>query len=305
MSQFDDINLVPVEKIHRSGKILGGGRCGCVIEKVYLVTPRPAPQRRSLTVYARACKSFEATEFEDTLLSEFVSQFKSYHKIRHQNLLAIEGICKPSPHTKVPWLLFELMETNLLKLISDEQLPMSLSLHILKEISDGLEFLHRKDIVHGDLSSSSILLNGQNHVKIGGFPFINSSTLSIQVSAEKQAFMAPEVLSDTPCYDKPVDLYSYACIALHLMSYKLPALPKSQLRDVEPGEDIYAVLEGQKDNFNDASPALWTKVVKPCLDFVPASRPLMKSVKLSVKDVVNDHNHKMVIQHSEKVSYYY
>lgn len=299
---FGDINQVPVEKLCRSGKKLGRGRCGCVIEKVYLVIPHPA-RRRNL-VNARACKIYETTEFEDTFLSEFETQCKSYHKIRHQNLLAIKGICMPLPHTKVPWLLFELMETNLLQLIGDEQLPMSLSLHILKEISDGLEYLHRKNIIHGDLSSSTILLNGQNHVKIGGFPFIYSSTLCTQASEEKQAFMAPEVLSDPPCYDKAIDLYSYACITLHLMSRKLPTLPKTQLKDAEPGEDINAVLEGQKDSFNDAPLALWTNVVKPCLNLIPASRPVINRVRQSVKDVANDHNHKVVVQYSEKVSSY-
>ena len=303
---FGGINRVLVEKLHWSGKELGRGRCGCVIEKVY----RLESPRRNYAVYAYmayACKFYEATEFEDTFLSEFESQCKSYYKIQwHPNLLAIKGICnkpsnKPFPYTsdtKVPCLLFELMETNLLQLISDEQLPMSLALHILKEISDGLEYLHRKDIVHGDLSSSSILLNRPNHVKIGGFPFINSSTLCIQASKEKQAFMAPEVLSDTPCYDKPADLYSYACIALHLMSRKLPTLPKT-------GEDINTVLEGQKDSFNDAPPALWTNTVKPCLNLTPALRPVINVVNQSVKGIANDHNHKMVIQYSKKVSPYW
>ena len=304
MSSFGSISKVPVEKLYRSGKKLGKGRYGCVIEKVYVMTARPSPRRRDC---ARACKIYEATEFdeefEDTFLSEFERQCNSYYKLRHQNLLTIKGICKPLPHTKVPWLIFELMETNLFQRISDEQLPMSLSLYILKGISDGLEFLHRKDIVHGDLSSSSILLNEQNHVRIGGFPFINSSTY-VQASEEKQAFMAPEVLSDTPCYDKPVDLYSYACIALHLMSRKLPILPKTQMKDVGPGEDIYAVVvEGQKDNFNGAPPALWIDVVRPCLEFISASRPVIGKVKQSVKDVTNQHNHRMSIQYSEKVSH--
>ena len=282
-----DINKVSVENLHRSGYILGKGRHGCVIERVYVRMSRRQDR-------ACACKIYEATEFKDTFLSEFERQCNSYHKLQHRNLLAINGICMPLPHTKVPWLLFELMEINLFQRISNEQLPMFASLQILKEIADGLAYLHFKDIVHGDVSSSSILLSGQNHVKIGGFPFINSAS-NIQASEEKQAFMAPEVLSDTPSYGKPADLYSYACIAVHLMSRKPPTLPKIQAKDVGPGEDIYAVVERHKDNFDDAPPTLWMKIVKPCLDFNPVSRPVIDKVKRSVNGTTSEHKHKMSI----------
>ena len=57
-------------------------------------------------------------------------------------------------HIKIPCVLFELMETDFFQRISGhsaEKLPMSISLHILTEISQGLKFLHEKDFVHKNL----------------------------------------------------------------------------------------------------------------------------------------------------------
>ena len=134
------------------------------------------------------------------------------------------------------------MEGNLFQHISSisaEKLPMSVSLHILTEISDGLKFLHEKDIVHKYLSSSNILVNDQNHIKICGFPFI--SVEPDQATSDKRAFMAPEVISNNQ-YDKSTDMYSFACKTLHLMSKKLPKLPKNP-EGSGPGDDIHTLVQ--------------------------------------------------------------
>ena len=277
---FDEVlqDEVDHRQVHRSNRILGKGRYGCVIEKVYVQE------------HAYACKIYSGTEFENDhdLLEAFKSQYDEYRKLRHANLLEIKYICKDTcdlevPSTKVPWLLFELMETNLFQRISGdyvEELPMSISLRILVKISDGLEYLHEKEIIHKDLSSSSILLNSQNHVKIGGFPFVQFPN---QASSDKQAFMAPEMMLSLH-YGKPADVYSYACIVLHLMSKKLPKLADL----TSENGDIHRLVKMYLGN--SAPRALQDKVVEPCLRNISTDRPNIVEVNKVMKDITSKQN---------------
>ena len=263
MSSFDNITTVSSRALHWCKKTLGRGRYGCVIEQVYVVIEGQQD-------YACACKSYGSTGINDTLLRKFKFHCGEYYELKHENLLEIKAIiCDPAPSTIIPSILMELMDTNLFQRITEHPLPLSISLRILTEISDGLEYLHSKDIVHGHLSSSIILLNNQNRVKIGGFPFIELN-IPNEISIEKQRFMAPEILSVSGTQgDKPADLYSYACIAIHLMSRKLPG----GLTDSGSGDDIYTLVQ------KHVPPALQEKVVKPCLNIVPTHRPKIGIVK--------------------------
>ena len=274
---------VQFQEVHRSGRKLGYGRYGCVIEKVYV--------RRDVREYAYACKIYE-TEFKnDNFQKEFKIQYDKYCELQHRNLLEIKGVCDTgdtSPPIKIPWVLFELIEANLSQRISGnsaEKLPMSVSLRILTEISDGLKFLHEKDIVHKYLSSSSILVNDQNHVKICGFPFIPVEP--DQATSDKQAFMAPEVISNNQ-YDKSVDMYSFACVTLHLMSKELPKLPKNP-EGSGPGDDIYTLVQNYFRNVPVPS-ALQQKIVEPCLSIMPMNRPTVDVVNKTMADITSDHN---------------
>ena len=274
MTSFDKVQY---EDLQWSGRKLGYGRYG-VIEKVYV---RESPY---------ACKFYNETVFKnDDFLKEFKTQYDEYRKLHHKNLLKIKGVCDArgdtASHIKIPCVLFELMETDLFQRISGhsaEKLPMSISLRILTEISQGLKFLHEKDFVHKNLSSSSVLVNDQNHVKIGGFPFILLDP--DQASSDKQAFMAPEVFSSSQ-HGKPADLYSYACIALHLMSQELPELPKNP-EGSGPGDTLV-----QKYLGNVPVPsALQNKVVEPCLSSIPMDRPNIVVVSKAMTDITSSHN---------------
>ena len=264
------------QDLQKSGRKLGDGRYGCVIEKVYV-------RER-----AYACKIYGETSVfnNDDFLEEFRTQYDKYRKLQHTNLLKIEGVCDARGDTaspiKIPCVLFQLMETDLFHRISGdsaEKLPMSVSLRILEEISQGLKFLHEKDFVHKKLSSSSVLVNDQNHVKIGGFPFIVLE--ADKSNSDKQAFMAPEVISSCQ-HSKPADLYSFACIALHVMSQELPKLPKKS-ESLRQGDDMIHTLVQKYLRNADLQ-----EVLELCLSNRPMARPNIAVVSEAMADITNN-----------------
>jgi len=90
----------------------------------------------------------------------------------HPNVVQFLGIYYPSPKDKLPWLIMEMMYTNLTSLIEKYEttdLPLHIKLSILMDTSRGLQYLHSRDIIHRDLSSNNVLLTQQLVAKIADF----------------------------------------------------------------------------------------------------------------------------------------
>lgn len=49
---------------------------------------------------------------------------------------------------------------------SEEQLPEAQARRIIEDVCAGMAFLHSKDVIHGDLKSANVLLDGEGRVKL-------------------------------------------------------------------------------------------------------------------------------------------
>ncbi|OMO76556.1 hypothetical protein CCACVL1_15585 [Corchorus capsularis] len=70
------------------------------------------------------------------------------------------------------YLVMELCRTSLLDLFErGEDFDCGTGLRWFKEIIEGLVHIHKKDIIHGDITSANVFLDDLQHVKIGDFGF--------------------------------------------------------------------------------------------------------------------------------------
>ena len=83
-------------------------------------------------------------------------------------------------------------------------------------------------------------------------------------------FMPPETMSVEPCYGKPVDVFSLACITLHVMSHQWP-----QPRDLLQGSSFFARTEVQRrEHYLElCTPSSLRLLVESCLHNEPGERP--------------------------------
>lgn len=92
--------------------------------------------------------------------------------------------------------------------------PENRFIDILRQITQGLAFLHDKDILHRDIKSKNILIDGHNVIKIGDFGVarelekMSPEKMSIMVGSPQ--YMSPEMLSLKP-YDEKTDIWSLGC----------------------------------------------------------------------------------------------
>lgn len=105
-------------------------------------------------------------------------------------------------------------------------------LNILLEIADGIEYLHKKDIVHGNLTGENVLLDGSGHIRITDFSHSlilaeANSPIFVEQLLGNARYIAPEFIvragqTGAPKPTKAGDVYSYGCVAILVLSGKVP-----------------------------------------------------------------------------------
>lgn len=96
-----------------------------------------------------------------------------------------------------------------------------------KEIATGMQYLHNEwKIIHRDLKSPNILVDGNNTLKICDFgslytfnqTYMQSLVMSCVGTSQ---WMSPEMLKNEPCNEK-CDVWSYAVVIWELLVQEVP-----------------------------------------------------------------------------------
>ncbi|KAF7340966.1 Kinase-like protein [Mycena sanguinolenta] len=138
---------------------------------------------------------------------------------------------------------------------------------LLYEIAQGLQYLHSRDIVHGDLRGANILINEDWSACLADFGlsiFLDATSLMTTNRGGSTYWMAPELLDPDRFGMKfarttASDVYAFGCVCLELYTGRPPfsgVLP-------EPGA-MLKVINGERPPRPSSSPAmsdvLWNQV---------------------------------------------
>ncbi len=167
-------------------------------------------------------------------------------------------------------------EGNLQQLIDSVKLNQTQKEALLRQILEGVGFLHNQDIIHRDLKPQNILIAKRNDEyipKITDFgiskklDFNNSSVFTNSLAgAGTMAYASPEQLLGKTI-KKNTDLWSFGVIVCQVFTGKLPFSVGRDGINSEAGriELFKQIVNGTISFSNNSIPANWQQLIKKCI----------------------------------------
>ncbi|SPQ22775.1 7da36181-aebf-4c87-9977-ef83ce8e5168 [Thermothielavioides terrestris] len=221
------------------GALIGQGSFGSVYLALHAVTGEllavkqvemPAPGANSQSD-SRKKSMIEALKREISLLRD----------LRHPNIVQYLGCGSSAEYLNI-FLEYVPGGSVQTMLNSYGALPEPLVRSFVRQILNGLSYLHNRDIIHRDIKGANILVDNKGTIKISDFgiskkleasnilngPNNNKHRPSLQGSV---FWMAPEVVKQTS-YTRKADIWSLGCLVVEMMTGQHPFPDCTQLQAI-------------------------------------------------------------------------
>ncbi|KAL7645541.1 UNVERIFIED_CONTAM: hypothetical protein RMT77_003927 [Armadillidium vulgare] len=214
----------------------------------------------------------------------FRSEAALLQQLHHPRVVLLMGVCTTATR---PFMLLEFLSGGTLHTLihskTRERLDHAAYFAIAKDVAQGLNYLHKHDpqVLHLDLKSMNVLLDGYSRAKIAdfGFSILRRSRGAGGGSAVQRgsirgtpAWMSPELLTKGEVSPK-CDVYSYAIILWEMLTASHPF----------QGLDIYRIMEAVEDGVRPPLPKSGVsselrELITSCWAQNPSLRPSFEEI---------------------------
>ncbi|KAI8836935.1 kinase-like domain-containing protein, partial [Chytriomyces cf. hyalinus JEL632] len=162
------------------------------------------------------------------LKEDFLREVKTWYPLRHPHIVPLLGACATAER---PFMVSPLMgRGHALQFMDwcgqrDRNLIEVKAIKLLYEVSLGMQYLHARGVVHGDLKAVNILIDKNENAYVADFGFaaLKQFTSTRNTGAGAASFggtlrwMSPERLQGSKL-SPPVDVYAYSMTCFELLS---------------------------------------------------------------------------------------
>ena len=133
--------------------------------------------------------------------------------IQHENIVRVHGV---DPQRR--WIILELMQADLETKLTDGPMQPELVRSVLRQVLQGLRFLHHQNKLHGEVKLGNMLVDDHGRVKLSDSPGVSLDG-EFRLPAGSQRHVAPELLKPETFgpVGPGVDLYSLGFAAIELL----------------------------------------------------------------------------------------
>jgi tRNA A-37 threonylcarbamoyl transferase component Bud32 len=255
-----------------------------------------------------AIKEFRNENLSGDAIQEIRNEAIIANSLKCEFIVKSYGLCE-EPYA----LIMEYMNGNSLfnLLSSKEDFPWNSCYQICLDISKGLKFVHDRDVIHGDLKTSNILLTTKNRAKIADFggsklrkPATNSLADSITLFGRRVGgtpnYLAPELLAETIAVDnqilgftpeakttKATDMYSFGLVLTATTTRLEPFV--AEMRQIQQGKlkcsefKDKIITDSLRAKQNPNTPKLFAEVIEQSLFGNYSKRIAIKTAVQKIK----------------------
>ncbi|KAH0831350.1 hypothetical protein J3R83DRAFT_14012 [Lanmaoa asiatica] len=196
----------------------------------------------SIRVAIKATKTYSAQEGDPIKNQRRVNrEIKVWLSLKHNNVLPFLGTTTgfgPFLAIVCPWVENGTLTCYLQK--HHDSISVFEILTLLNDVASGIQYLHSRSVVHGDLSGSNVLIgkNGKAHISDFGLSTLLTDLSGSMFATSSRArgtprWTAPELFNPHVSQDKKDDqsnggptlhgdVYSFGCVMLQILTGKVP-----------------------------------------------------------------------------------
>lgn len=278
-SSWDDLKYM-------KGAMIGQGSFGTVFLALHAVTAElmavkqvEMPSNAGSKMDSRKNNMIEALKHEISLLRD----------LKHTNIVQYLGSNSDEKNLNI-FLEYVAGGSVATMLVNYGSLPEGLIANFVRQILQGLNYLHSKDIIHRDIKGANILVDNKGTVKISDFGIskrVEASTLlnpgphlkrgGPRVSLQGSVFwMAPEVVRQT-AYTKKADIWSLGCLIVEMFTGSHPHPNCTQLQ---------AIFKIGQTNADSARPDLPDMASEDAKDFLKKTFEIEHEKRPSAEELI-------------------
>jgi len=195
------------------GAFLGSGSLGMVYEAISQEGVFFAVKEVSLLDQgSKAQQSILALEKKIELLSQ----------LQHENIVHYYGTEKGESKL---YIFVELVtQGSLSSLYKKYKLQESQVCWYTSQILNGLVYLHKQNVVHGDIRCANILVHANESPKLADFGLAKemSNILTLRSCERNVYWMAPEFINPKKTFGPAADIWSLGCVVLEMLTRQIP-----------------------------------------------------------------------------------
>ncbi|KAF6163643.1 hypothetical protein GIB67_036103 [Kingdonia uniflora] len=266
--RFGDLEID--KRMLNVGEKVASGSCGDLYRGVYL----------GQDVAIKILKSEHVNEASE---EEFSQELTILREVQHSNVVRFIGACTKDPELCIvtEYMTGGSLYDFLHKHHNVVELPMLLKFAV--DVSKGMEYLHKKKIIHRDLKTANLLMDTENVVKVADFGVARFQTQSGVMTAETGTYrwMAPEVINHQ-AYDQKADIFSFAIVLWELITAKVP------YDTMTPLQAALGVRQGLRPILPENTHPKLLDLMQRCWDGVPSNRPAFSEITIELEALLEE-----------------
>ncbi|KAG9224150.1 hypothetical protein CCMSSC00406_0006818 [Pleurotus cornucopiae] len=232
---------------------------------------------------------FESPEEVTGATNRLIREAQIWLKLQHPNIVGFLGSCS-FPHSRLRQSTAIVSEFCPNGCVMDylEANPEVLRITLITGIAQGLEYLHSKDIIHGDLTPANVLVKGDGVAAIGDFGRSKVVGRKGHTTMKKGTirYSSPEAwaIGSTAALSRGSDVYSFAVVSTEVLTGKLPfyTIPN----DIQMQAHIreHKTMLSRTD-YMEIEERHW-EILKPAWNYYAEERPLMSELAPCLTELV-------------------